>query len=154
MTQQALRPTWSNYHSTVFGYLTLTRVHGKPTFESICALHKEVMANTKTVNSELGGGAHGHLGLILSPRCYALLSNSPYHCPHHLGQLVIPTDTMQHVACTMSDQHTERLRIFRAATRVENALKQQIKAAVEPQYIESLRDPYTGRSNGSIYEDI
>ena len=56
------------------------------------------------------------------------------------------------MARTLQDQHTERMRIFREVSGVENALKQQIVAAVEPQYIQALQDQTTGRLNGTIAE--
>ena len=37
---------------------------------------------------------------------------------------------------------------------MENALKQQVVTAVGPQYIEALRDPATGRLNGTIAVEI
>ena len=143
-----------DYRSTVFEHPTLTRIHGEPTFEGIRQLHKEVMVNAQTVHSDLGGGAHGHLGLTLSPRRYALISNAPYNRPTHPGQLIIPAGTTQHMARTIRDQHTERLRLFREVTGVENALKQQIVAAVEPQYLEAIRNQVTGKLAGSVYEVI
>ena len=112
-----------NYRSTVFEYPTLTRIHGEPTFEGIRQLHKEVMVNAQTVHSDLGGGAHGHLGLTLSPRHYTLISSAQYNRPTHPGQLIIPPGTTQHMARTIRDQHTERLRLFREVTGVENVLK-------------------------------
>ena len=100
------------------------------------------------------GNWYGHLGLVLSPRCYALLSNAEYNRPMHPGQLVIPAGTTQHMARTIRDQHNEKTRIFREMIGVENALKQQVVAAVESQYIQALRDPVTGRLNGTIAEVI
>ena len=94
------------------------------------------------------GGAHGHLGLTLSPRRYALIINAPYNRPTHPEQLIIPAGTTQHMARTIQDQHTERLRLFREVTGVENALKQQIVAAVEPQYLEAIRNQVTGKLAG------
>ena len=122
-----------DYRTTVFEYPTLTKLHGESTFEGVQILHKELMVNAQTVHSELGGGTHRYLGLVLSPGRYALVSNVPYNRPQHPGQLVIPAATTLHMARTLKDQHTERLRVFRKVTAVENALKQQIVGAVEPQ---------------------
>ena len=82
-----------DYRTTVFKYPTLTKIHGEPTFEGVRQLHKEVMANAQTVYSELGGGSHGHLGLVLSPGRYVLISNAEYNRQNHPGQLVIPVGT-------------------------------------------------------------
>ena len=76
---------------TVFSKsLLLTCIHGEPSFEAIRQLHQEVMTKAQTVLSNLGGGVHGHLGLLLSPKLYVLLDNATYvHVPHP-GKLVIP----------------------------------------------------------------
>ena len=113
-----------DYRTTVFEYPTLTKLHGESTFEGVQILHKELMVNAQTVHSELGGGTHRYLGLVLSPGRYALISNAPYNRPQHPGQLVIPAGTMLHMARTLTDEHTEQLRVFREMMAVENALKQ------------------------------
>ena len=146
--------TTVDYRTTVFEFPTLTKIHGEPTFEGVRRLHKELMVNAQTVHSDLGGGAHGHLGLVLSPARYALISNTAYNRPNHPGPLVIPAGTTQHIARTMKDQHTERLRVFREVMGVEQALKQQVVTAVEPQYIEALRDPTTGRIQAPVSDVI
>ena len=87
-----------NYRSMVFKHPTLENIHGEPTFESIWTLHKEIMVNSQTVHSDLGGGAHGHLGLVLSPAQYALICNAACNRPQHPGTLIIPPGTTQHMA--------------------------------------------------------
>ena len=153
----AIGPTTNmvvNYHNTVFEHPTLTKIHGEPTFEGIRLLYKELMVNSQTVYSDLGGGAHGHLGLVLSPRRYAMISNAEFIQPNHPGQLVIPAGITVHMARTLKEQHTERLRVFKETTGVETALKQQVVAAVEPQYLEVLRDTMTGKLNSMIADVI
>ena len=73
--------TTVDYRNTVFEHPTLTRIHGEPTFEGIHHLHKELMINAQTVHSDLGGGTHGHLGLVLSPQRYPLIRNAAYTPP-------------------------------------------------------------------------
>ena len=76
-----------NNCSTVFNHHTLMRIHGEWTFERICTLHEEVMVNAQTFYSELRGGTNGHLGLLISPRRYALISNAPHNCLQNPEQL-------------------------------------------------------------------
>ena len=101
-----------DYRNAVFEHPTVTCIHGEPTFEGISRLHKELMINAQTVHSNLGRGAHGHLGLVLSQRRYALISNAAYTRPQSPGPLVIPPGTTQHIDRTMKEQHTDRLRVF------------------------------------------
>ena len=70
-----------DYHTTVFEYPNLTKIHGEPIFEGFQVIHKELMVNTQKVQSDLGSGAHVHLGLVLSPQRYTwLISNACYVC--------------------------------------------------------------------------
>ena len=59
----------------------LTRVHGKPYFESLKIILDEIKANTSSVTSTLGGGMYGHLGLLLSYIRYATLSDTAFVIP-------------------------------------------------------------------------
>jgi hypothetical protein len=57
-----------NYRETFFEFPTLKKIfHGKPTYESLKTLQEELKANAQAVCSSLGGGAHGHLSLVLAP---------------------------------------------------------------------------------------
>ena len=55
-------------------------------------------ANTGSVNSDLGGGKHGNLGLELSISDYEKLDTVPYTKPTHPGLLVIPNAIAHHEA--------------------------------------------------------
>jgi hypothetical protein len=90
--------TTPNYQETNFEYKDLTRIHGEPTFEALKTLSKELKANAQSVYSNLGGGQHGHLGIVLTPAAYGLISNTPYETPTHPGQMTIPPGTTQVVA--------------------------------------------------------
>ena len=84
------------------------------------------------VHLDLSGGAHGHLGLVIAPREYALYSNAAYIKQAHPGPLVIPASTTNHMANTMQDQHKEQLRVFREVQGVKHALRTQIVTAIKP----------------------
>ena len=51
---------------TYFQHKVLTKVHGKPMYETLQVLTTELKANAGSVPSTLGGGSHGHLGFLLS----------------------------------------------------------------------------------------
>ena len=55
-----------NYKDTLFERSNLTPIRGKPTSETLHKLQNEIKANAKSVYSNLRGGAHGHLGLVLT----------------------------------------------------------------------------------------
>lgn len=82
------------------------------------------------VHSDLDGGAHGHLGLVLSPREYALHSNAAYNWPNHPSPPIIPAGTNLHLSKTLHDQHKECLQVFRKVQGVDQVLQQQIVTVI------------------------
>ena len=67
-----------DYKNSVFEYPTLTKITTRPTYSSLKQIKDELKANAGKVQCELGGGANGHLGLVLSDPEYALVSPTPY----------------------------------------------------------------------------
>ena len=66
-----------NYKDTLFERANLPPICGEPTFETLHKLQNEIKENAKFVYSNLGGGAHVHLGLVLTNAQYALISPTP-----------------------------------------------------------------------------
>ena len=149
-----MAPSTAIDYKVYFEFSTLTKIHGDPTFDSIKTLHNQLKTNSQTIPSNLGGGAHGHLGLVLNAAQYALLSNAPFIHPEHPGTLVIPPNTTQHMSTTMREQHTETLRVFNEVNAVEKSLRQPIITAVEPSYLAALRNRQTNSINSSIDQII
>ena len=55
-----------NYKDTLFEWSNLTPICGEPTFETLHKLRNEIKANAKSVYSNLGGGAHVQIGLVIT----------------------------------------------------------------------------------------
>ena len=94
----------TNYKETYFLHKEVTKIHGEPTYEAIHWLHKEIKANAASVPSNLGGGALGHLGLVITLQQYALLSNAEFNRPNHPGQLIIPPNSTQAQIAAIKEQ--------------------------------------------------
>ena len=139
-----------NYVDTYFEYKTLTKIHGEPTFEGIKKIKDELKANAMAVSSELGGGRHGHLGLVLTQQEYARVSQTPYTRPEHPGVLVIPANTTQHESTRLQKEYKEAIKLFRETSDLEKALRYQITAAVPEEYLDALRN----REANAIMEPI
>ena len=54
-----------NHRETLFNQSNLTPIGGKPTSEIPHKLQNKIKANDKSVYSNIRGGAHGHIGLVL-----------------------------------------------------------------------------------------
>jgi len=144
----------TNYRETVFAHHDLTQIHGEPTFSDLKLLTREIKANAMAVHSTLGGGAHGHLGLVLTPAQYALLSPTPFVRPVFPAALVVPAGTTAVASSNMERTHKEQLRLFREVMGVENALKQQLTKAVDSAFLDTIRDPVTFVLEGSIADNL
>ena len=129
-----------DYAGTYFQYPTLTTIQGEPTFESLRTLHNEIKSNALSVASTLGGGIHGHLGLVLSNAEYDRITNVPYVRPPHPGPLIIAPGTAAHEAARLQRDHREIITFWRETVDVEKTIIKQIIAAVEPKYLKALRN--------------
>ena len=82
----------TNFRENYFQYPDLTKIIGEPNFESLTTLINELKSNAQSVHSTLGGGAHGHLGLVLSPNYYAVVAPmTPYVRPLFPGVFRLAT---------------------------------------------------------------
>ena len=65
---------------------TVTKIFGQPTNKDLNKLDKELTAIASSFPSELGGGAHGHAGLVKSVADYELFApGTPFIIPVNPG---------------------------------------------------------------------
>ena len=140
-----------NYVLTYFEFPILTKIHGPPCHDTLTKIADELKANAASVSSDLGGGAYGHVGLILSEEEYAKIPGTvPYTRPVHPGTLTIASGTAQHAATALREDHKTAIKLFREVQDVEKCLVKQLVAAIDPTYLKSLRN----RITNSITADI
>ena len=101
-----------DYANAYFPNPTVPQIVGQPTFEKLRRLKKALKANAASVQSELGGGAFGHLGLVLDDATYHRLTQHHYVAPPHPGPLVIVAQTAHHEAVRLRDEHREAIQVF------------------------------------------
>jgi hypothetical protein len=56
-----------------FPHPLLPTVQGEPDYQTIHATQKFLQANSRAIETHLGGGTLGHLGLIISAASYAMI---------------------------------------------------------------------------------
>ena len=100
--------------------------------------------------SHLGGGTHGHLGLVLTAAQYADISTTVFTRPAQPGPLSILLAATAVRRSTLRDAHIEDLRIFREVMVVEQALIQKIVAKIDATYLEDVQDRTTNSINVSV----
>eukprot|EP00957_Ditylum_brightwellii_P065512 4969442-Ditylum_brightwellii.AAC.1 len=74
-----------------FPHKQLLQCDGEPNYEVIYEMMIAMYANAGVIPTILGGGAHGHIGLIMDVTQYATLSGTPYVMPTAPVRGVLPT---------------------------------------------------------------
>jgi hypothetical protein len=64
---------------------TVTKIHGQPTNQDLTILEKELIAILSNIPTTLGGGNHGHAGILMDPARYLLTTGVPFANPVNPG---------------------------------------------------------------------
>jgi hypothetical protein len=90
----------------------LPKIDNESTFDDIQVKTRLLNANSISVISMAGGGAHGHLGIIMTQVEYATISASPWVEPYNPKAItIIPPGTNAVDAAQLSHMHAECRRI-------------------------------------------
>ena len=133
-----------DYAATYFPYSSPTPIRGEPTYKSLKKLQRELKANASSVDSDLGGGDHGYLGLVLSDIQYAkICPNNPFEAPEFPQALTIPAGTDPAEAINLREEYRTNIALYRECREVEKALLRHITKSVESRYIDFLKNQDT-----------
>ena len=81
-----------DYAALYFKYKTPTQIRGEPTNKLLKRLQTELQTNASLVETNLGSGNYGYLGLVLTEVEYASIPNrQPFVPPNYPPPLTIPT---------------------------------------------------------------
>ena len=110
--------TQEDFKNTHFDFPELSRIVGEPNLGSLMTLRNQIKANAQTVESTLGGGQHGHLGLVLKPSVYSAMPNTaPYDRPALPTLQISPTDT-QFILAQARHEFSEDMKEYREVNAV------------------------------------
>ena len=145
-----------NYREVYFRHGNLTKIEGNPTYENIQQLYKEVKANAASVPSTLGGGNHGHLGLVQDNTTYARISpNAAYIRPTLPAALPPPVAGMtQHQLAERQRLYDRDVATFHEVTHIERTLLNQIGEALNDTVLAAKINDDTGVVEGTVIETI
>ena len=136
----------------MYSWSTPAKIVGQPTLETIDDLENTLKKNATKTHSTLSDGVHGHLGLVLSPQAYALISDAPYDQPQLPAPLVIPAQTTQVQAANLKDIHSRATSLFFEVQQVKSQLLSQIEESVEEDFLRGMIHPETAQLQGEIWE--
>lgn len=119
---------------------TVTKIHRQPTLQDIDVLDDELTAIASSFPSELGGGMHGHAGLIKTAADYALFAPAtPFIVPANPGHYPAgPIPAAQR--SQREHEHKALVTQFQTCTGVGKGLKDLILQAVDEDFLLELRD--------------
>jgi hypothetical protein len=136
-----------------FPHPIITTVQGEPDYQTIHATRKFLQANSRAIDTHLGGGTLGHLGLIISDASYAMIApptaeepifwvspNAPGRAPATMDGTAAQIIAARHI-------WEEDVQTYGTCTSVQQALKKQIISVFEPMYLDILNDNMVGYAN-------
>ena len=135
---------------TFFDYPELSKISGEPTLGSLMTLCNELKANAQSVTTTLGGGANGHLGLVLSAQAYEQIApGTPYIRPVLPEMDIDNNDTRYILAQKRLDYDTD-LALYREFVAMERILIQQIVNAIDGKFLKAIRSKTMNKINKTI----
>ena len=137
----------TNYQTTHFEVQSPIIITCEPTYETLSTLYDHIKINAQSVPANGGGGNHGHLGLVLTPVEYQLISLTPFVRPLNPEEFIYPSgasNTPEEIT-VLRREHIDRQQHFQKVEQVELALKQFLVEALDPDYLLEIRNPTTKR---------
>jgi hypothetical protein len=128
-------------------------VQGEPDYQTIHSTRKSLQANSRAIDTHLGGGTLGHLGLIIWDASYAMIASTTDTGPILWISPQTPGRDPANTDCTASQisaaRHVweEDVQTYHTYTSVHQALKKQIISVFEPMYLDVLYDNMFGFTN-------
>jgi hypothetical protein len=138
---------------TSFPHPVIPSVQGDPDYQTIHATRKFLQANSRAIDTHLGGGTLGHVGLIILDASYAHISPTmndeqtlwvtppaPGRAPAAMDGTAAQISAARHI-------WEEDVQTYRTCTSLQQALKKQIRSVFEPMYLDILNDNMVGYAN-------
>ena len=128
-----------------FPVKTLPTITGEPDYATINQMVQTLYGNAASLSTTSGGGAHGHIGLIMTAALYATLTATPYVVPVDPGVIAnIPPNSTGAAREQLRTEHKEARRIYDNTTNMDDALKGQVIDTIDDAYLCEMRNKYTG----------
>jgi hypothetical protein len=146
-------PKLSSLVMASFPHPILPTVEVEPDYQTIHTTRKFLQANSRAIDTHLGRGTLGHLGLIISDASYSSIAppkageptlwetpNAPWRAPATTDGTAAQISVTLHV-------WKEDVQTYQTYTSIQQALKKQIISVFEPMYLEILNDNMVGYAN-------
>jgi hypothetical protein len=131
----------------------LPTVQVEPDYQKIHATRKSLQAKSRAIETHLGGGTLGHLGVIVSDASYTMIDPSTdagptlWTSPQASGRATANTDGTADQISAAHHVWEEDVQTYRTYISVQQALKKQIISFFEPMYLDVLNDNMVSFAN-------
>jgi hypothetical protein len=148
-----MRSSTFEYVIASFPHPVLATVQGEPNYQTIHATRKFLQANSPAIDTQLGGGTLGHLGLIISDASYTMIAPATadeqalWITTQAPGKAPATTDGTAAQISAARHNWEEDVQTYRTCTSVQQELKKQIISVFEPMYLEILNENMVGYAN-------
>jgi hypothetical protein len=127
---------------TSFPHPVLPEVQGEPDYQTIHATRKFLGTNSRAIDTHLGGGSLGNLGLIISDASYTMIAPTTndkqtlWVTPSAPGRAPTATDVTAAQISAARHLCEEDVQTYRTCTSIQQALEKQIISVFEPMYLD------------------
>jgi hypothetical protein len=131
----------------------LDTIVGEPTYKTIELAHNQCIRNATTIDSQLGGGHHGHAGLVKFTDVYLLRTGNHFNRPVHPGDTppyVLGMGEVEREACKARWEYDTT--VFLTCQRVEKILLSMLENALDTTYLSGIHDPAHGFGHRTIMD--
>jgi hypothetical protein len=128
---------------------TVTKIRGQPAKQDLTILEKELIAILANIPTALGGGNHGHAGILMDPEKYLLTAGVPFNNPANPGNYPanVPGNAAAGVRAWAEAEHKEEVKEYKTYQGVVQATKDIILEAVDHEYLLEIEDETLGFLN-------
>jgi len=129
---------------------TVTKIHGQPTSHDLTNLEKEIISILANIPTTLGGGNHGHVGVIMDPTEYnTMTGGTAFVNPANPG--IYPAGLAVNAAAgtraRAEAEHKELINQFETFEGVRLGTKDLILEAVDNEYLSEIEHDTLGYLN-------
>ena len=129
---------------------TVTKIHGQPTSHDLTNLEKEIISILANIPTTLGGGNHGHVGVIMDPTEYSTMTGgTAFVNPVNPG--IYPAGLAVNAAAgtraRAEAEHKELINQFETFEGVRLGTKDLILEAVDNEFLSEIEHDTLGYLN-------
>ena len=133
-----------SYNKLYFNHSSFCNITDNPTYNDLQYFYKKGKANAASMPSTLGGGLHGHLGLVTDATTYAIISNTVYVHPPMPHPIVPNNQGTQHQIAENTRSHRSAITMLHTANHIDWIIIKQIQKALDKNVLITCINKYTG----------